>query len=81
MRLQKRLDEALAMQLAIEIEAAAVNEPDGYVFEEIAEIYLGKNDATKAKIYFVKAAETLGKEPGFAENEGDRLARVRQLAK
>jgi tetratricopeptide (TPR) repeat protein len=81
MRLQKRLDEALAMQLAIEIEAAAVNEPDGYVFEEIAEIYWLKNDAAKAKAYFAKAVETLGKEAGFADNEADRLARMKQLAK
>ena len=81
MRLQKRFDEALALLLAIEAEAAVAQEPDGYVFEEIAEIYLFKNDANKAKLYFAKAAETLGKEPGFAENEGDRLARMRQLAK
>ena len=81
MRMQKRYDEALALQLVIETEAAEAAEPDGYVFEEIAEIYLVKGDREKAKGYFAKAAETLGKDAWFAENETDRLARMRQLAK
>ena len=81
LRLQKRYDEALAMQFLIETEAAEADEPDGYVFEEIAEIYLVKGDAAKAKSYFAKAAAALSKDSGFAENEGDRLARILQLAK
>ena len=81
MRIQKRYDDALAMQLAIEKEAAEAAEPDGYVFEEIAEIYLVKNEPAKAKSYFAKAVEALSKDTSFAENEGDRLARMRQLAK
>jgi tetratricopeptide (TPR) repeat protein len=81
MRLQKRYDEALAMQLAIEAEAAEAAAPDGYVFEEIAEIHLLKSEPAKAKPYFAKAAEALSKDTWFAENEGDRLARLRQLAK
>ena len=81
MRMQRRYDEALAMQLAIEAEAANAAEPDGYVFEEIAEIYLVKNEPAKAKTYFAKAVEALSKDTWFAEHEGDRLARMRQLAK
>lgn len=81
MRLQKRYDEALALQLGIEKDAAEAQQPDGYVFEEIAEIYLVKGERDKAKPYFAKAAETLGQDSWFAENEADRLARMRQLAK
>ncbi len=81
MRLQKRYDEALVMQLTIEAEAAEAAQPDGYVFEEIAEIYLVKNEPAKAKPYFAKAVEALSKDTWFAEIEGDRLARMRQLAK
>ena len=81
MRMQKRYDEALALQLAIEKDAAEAAEADGYVFEEIAEIYLVKGDSAKAKPYFAKAADALGKDAWFAENEADRLARMRQLAK
>lgn len=81
MRLQKRYDEALALQLSIEKDAAEASEPDGYVFEEIAEIYLTKREPEKAKAYFAKAVETLSKDAWFAENEADRLARMRQLAK
>ncbi len=81
MRLQKRYDEALALQLSIEKVAAEASEPDGYVFEEIAEIYLIKREPEKAKTYFAKAMETLSKDVWFAENDADRLARMRQLAK
>jgi tetratricopeptide (TPR) repeat protein len=81
MRMLKRYDEALAMQLAIEIEAAEAAEPDGYVFEEIAEIYLVKNEPAKAKPYFAKAVEALSKDAWFAENDNDRLARMKQLAR
>lgn len=81
LRLQKRFDDALAMQLAIEKDAAAANDPDGYVFEEIAEIYLTKGERDNAKAYFAKAADALGKDAWFVENEADRLARMRQLAK
>ena len=81
MRMQTRYDDALAMQLAIEKEAAEAAEPDGYVFEEIAEIYLVKNEPAKAKSYFAKAVDALSKDTWFAEHEGDRLARMRQLAK
>ena len=81
MRLQKRYDEALALQLMIETEAAEAAEPDGYVFEEIAEIYLVNNEPARAKPYFAKAVEALSKDTWFAENEGDRMARMRQLAK
>lgn len=81
MRLQKRYDEAITLQLSIEKDAADAAEPDGYVFEEIAEIYLVKGNAALAKSYFAKAVDVLGKDAWFAENEGDRLARMRQLAK
>ena len=81
MRMQKHYDQALALQLAIETEAADAAEPDGYVFEEIAEIYLVKNELAKAKLYYAKAVEALSKDTWFAETEGDRLARMRQLAK
>jgi tetratricopeptide (TPR) repeat protein len=81
MRLQKRYDEALITQLALEKETTEADQPDGYVFEEIAEIYLAKGDAAKAKMYFAKAVETLSKDTWFVENEVERLARMRQLAK
>ena len=81
MRMQKRYDEALALQLVIETEAAEAAEPDGYVFEEIAEIYLVKNEPAKAKPYFAKAVDALSKDTWFADNQGDRLARMKQLAK
>ena len=81
LRLQKRYDEALTMQLNIETEADAAGEPDGYVFEEIAEIYQVSNEPEKAKAYFAKAVAVLAKDASFAENEAARLERMRRLAK
>jgi predicted negative regulator of RcsB-dependent stress response len=81
LRMQKKYEEALALQLAIEKDAAEAGEPDGYVFEEIAEIYLVRNDRDRAKTYFAKAVDALSRDAWFAEHESDRLSRMRQLAK
>ncbi len=46
-----RVDEALAMQLALEKDAAAAGKPDPYVFEELEALYRLKGDEEKAKTY------------------------------
>ncbi|WP_395689351.1 hypothetical protein [Caenimonas koreensis] len=46
-----RLDEALAIQLRLEQERQAANEPDEYVFEELEAIYRAKGDEARAKHY------------------------------
>jgi tetratricopeptide (TPR) repeat protein len=51
LRLLKRTDEALAMQLALEREWAAAGEADPYVFEELALLYAAKGDAARAAQY------------------------------
>ncbi len=81
LRLQKKYDEALAMQLRLEKEMIEANAPDGYVFEEIAEIYLAKDKATEAKPYFAKAASVLAADSSFVESEKSRLARLVEMAK
>ncbi len=79
MRLQKRFDEALAMQLAIEKDAAEANAPDGYVFEEIAEIYgtakmsASMQNRTSRKQQKILAARTHGLS---RTKRRDRLARI-----
>ena len=78
LRSLQRYDEALQVQLALEAEWAAAGKVDGYVFEELAELYeqLGKPD--QAKPYFGRAAEELGKDAWFVKNESARLARLRE---
>ncbi len=81
LRLQKKYAEALAMQLRLEKDMTQSDPPDGYVYEEIAEIYLANGNTTEAKPYFAKAARLLAADAWFVESEKPRLARLQQLAK
>lgn len=81
LRLQKKYDDALAIQLQLEKDMTEASAPDGYVYEEIAEIYLAQNKALDAKPYFAKAASVLGADSSFVESEKTRLTRLQELAK
>jgi len=62
LRMLRKFDDALAIQLRLEKEFAADGRIDGYVLEEIAELYESLGDSAKAKPYFRRAAEQLGKD-------------------
>lgn len=51
LRLQGHVDEALAMQLALEAAFAARGAPDPYVFDELARLYEAKGEAARAAAY------------------------------
>jgi tetratricopeptide (TPR) repeat protein len=51
LRRMGRLDEALAMQRALEADWAAAGGADPYVFEELAEIHAARNDPDRAAYY------------------------------
>jgi tetratricopeptide (TPR) repeat protein len=53
-----RLDEALAMQRALEADWAADGAPDPYVFDEMAEIHAARGDADRAAYYRALAARS-----------------------
>lgn len=53
-RLQGKLDEALAIQMRLEKEMLAANEPDEYVYEELAAIYTAQKRPDEAKKYTEK---------------------------
>ena len=53
---------------------------DGYVDEELGELYLTEGDPDRAAGYFAAAAELLGADEWLVVHEPDRLARLRQLA-
>lgn len=78
----KRYDEALNIQneLLQEFEEKQI-EQDGYVFEELAELYLIKNNQSEAKKYFKLAYEYLSKDEWLKENEPERLERLKTLSK
>lgn len=75
-----RLDEAevIQRQLADEFEAAHV--PDGYVFEELAEIAAARGDRAAAQSRAAKALALLSQDADFRANETARLARLTELA-
>lgn len=80
LRALKRHDEALALQLALEVRWQSAGAPDGYVYEELAELYEARADAVAARRYFALAARELSKDPDFARNEAARLQRINERA-
>lgn len=79
-RLLGRLDGALAIQRALEIEWRESGEgDDGFVFEEIAECLLSQGDTVSAKPYFANAYNLLFTDPWLSRDEPDRLKRLKEL--
>jgi tetratricopeptide (TPR) repeat protein len=77
-----RIDEALAMQLALqaEIDERDLDE-DGYVYEEIAECLLLLGRDGEAQPYFDLAYHYLSLDPWLVENEAERLERLKTLGR
>lgn len=75
----ERYKEAKEVMHGLEREYEADGTGDGYVFEELGELYLN-SDADKAKPYFAKAHELLSQDKWMQKNEGDRLQRLKELS-
>lgn len=75
-----KTDEALEMQLSLlkEIEAKGL-EQDGYIYEELGELNLLKENKEDAKKYFGLAYDLLSKDIWLAANEKDRLEKIKTL--
>jgi tetratricopeptide (TPR) repeat protein len=82
LRSLEKHDEALNIQneLLQEFEEKQI-EQDGYVFEELAELYLIKNNRLETKKYFKLAYEYLSKDEWLKANEPQRLERLKALSK
>jgi tetratricopeptide (TPR) repeat protein len=78
LRSLRHLDEAWAIQRALLAEYEATAEPSGYVYEELAEIELARNDETAAGPWFAKAYAALSADPWLKANESVRLERLRR---
>lgn len=74
-----RLDEAEAMQRALAAETERAGAPDGFVYEELAEIALARHDETAARPWAAKAYALLKSDVWIAANEQARLARLERL--
>ena len=75
-----RLDEAETMQRALMRELDTERAPDGYVFEELAEIAVARGDRAAARPWAAKAYAILGEDAELRANDAARLSRLADLA-
>jgi len=71
-----QLDDAEKAQRELAAEYERLGEPDGYVYEELAEIALARGDTAGAKPWAARAHATLKDDPDLKANEPARLARL-----
>jgi tetratricopeptide (TPR) repeat protein len=76
-----RHDEALAILERLEAENDALNTPDGYVFEEIAENFAAQDRAVEARPYFGKAFRLLSADTSLDRPGEEHLARLERLSR
>lgn len=80
LRLLGRTEEALAIQTVLVQDQADSPEPDGFVFEELAECLFVLQREEEARPYFKMAYDMLAHDAWFGQNHPDRLERLKQLA-
>lgn len=73
------LDQAFAIQNQLLEDYTKSGQPDGYVHEELAELWLLTKDEAKARAEFRKAYEILVQDPWLLSGERERLERMRTL--
>ncbi len=80
LRALNKTDEAIKIQLALFEEATNTGQPDGYVHEELGELFFIKNDQLKYPFHFEKAFELLSTDRQLQLHEPARLERIKRLA-
>ena len=78
-RLLGEVAEALAFQLQLLEILESINEPDGYVFEEVGECLLALGRADEAAPNFAAAYELLSQDAWLVRDESARLERLKML--
>lgn len=80
-RALKQYDKALEIQQALEAEIVSKGlDPDGYVYEELGELYLATGKKNMAASYFDLAYSLLSQDRWLVKNEPERLARLKELS-
>lgn len=74
------LDEAEAIQRALAADTERAGAPDGYVYEELAEIAIARGDPKAAAPWAAKAHALLKDDTSIRQKEPARLARLASLA-
>ena len=80
LRSLNRVDDALSMQQELLGEHERAETHDGFVFEEMAECLYALNRADDAKHYAALAYDELQKDAWLADNEPQRLRRLKEIA-
>jgi tetratricopeptide (TPR) repeat protein len=81
LRSLRRHDEALALLCGLEREGAAIDSPDGFVFEEIGENLLAQGRAAQARAPFARAYELLSQDRSLERPDDEHLARLLRLSR
>ena len=74
-----KLDDAEAIQLKLVAETEKAGEPDGYIYEELAEIAVARGDKAAAAPWAAKAYAQLKDDGYLKANEAARLQRLADL--
>ena len=74
-----KLDDAEKIQLTLVAETEKAGEPDGYVYEELAEIAIARGDKAAAAPWAAKAHTLLKDDAYLKANEAARLQRLADL--
>jgi tetratricopeptide (TPR) repeat protein len=75
-----QLDAAETTQRALLAEYEQLGEPDGYVFEELAEIALGRGQEAAAAHFAARAHAVLSRDDWLTAHEPQRLTRLAEMA-
>lgn len=81
-RCQRALGEdnkALATQLALLKKYRQEGDEDGYVYEELGELYLTRGEKAKSRTYFNKAYKLISTDKWMMAHEQKRMARMKRL--
>ncbi len=81
LRAVNKIEEALKVQLALFEESVTTGQNDGYVHEELGELFLLKGEKQKSSFHFEKAYELLSADRYLQQNEKERLERIKELSK
>jgi tetratricopeptide (TPR) repeat protein len=80
LRATGKLDDAEKIQLALVAETEKGNEPDGYIYEELAEIAVARGDKALAAPWAAKAYALLKDDEDLKADDAARLKRLADLA-
>ncbi len=75
-----KIDEALKIQLSLQETMNKKKKPDGYVHEELAELYYVLKKDNLARDHFKESFQLLSQDKWLVKNEPERIKRLKKMA-